>query len=226
MSFELVNAFATFQIYINKTLRKLVNNICVIYLDDILIYNENSTKHWWHVRMIFKRLRQFQLFVNLKKCQFDIKKIEFLKFIVFIDEVQMNSKRVRTINEWFKLKIYKEIQVFLNFVNFYKRFIYRYFVIAAPLINLLKNNKKDKKSNFYHWSEKAEQAFQQLRNIFSFAFFFIHFDLEKKIKVKTNASNFVVIDILSQRNDDDHWRSIMFWSRKLISIKQNYETHD
>ena len=49
--------------------------------------------------MIFKRLRQFQLFVNLKKCQFDIKKIEFLKFIIFIDEIRMNSKRMRTINE-------------------------------------------------------------------------------------------------------------------------------
>ena len=87
MSFELANASAIFQIYINKALKRLVNNICVIYLNDILIYSENSTKHWRHVRMIFKRLRQFQLFVNLKKCQFNIKKVEFLKFIVFIDEV-------------------------------------------------------------------------------------------------------------------------------------------
>ena len=160
--------------------------------------------------MIFKRLRQFQLFVNLKKCQFDIKKIEFLKFIVFIDEVRMNSKRMRTINEWFKSKIYKKVQIFLSFVNFYKRFIYRYFVIAAPLINLLKNNKKNKKSDFYHWSEKAKQTFQQLQSIFLFTFFLIHFNFKKKIKMKTNASNFVVIDILNQRNDDDHWRSITF----------------
>ena len=150
MSFEFVNAFATFQIYINKTLKEFVNNICIIYLNDILIYNENLTKHWWYVQMIFKRLRQFQLSVNLKKCQFDIKKIEFLKFIIFIDEVRMNLKRVRTIKEWFKSKIYKKVQVFLNFVNFYKRFIYRYFVIATSLTDLLKNNKKNKKSNFYY----------------------------------------------------------------------------
>ena len=49
MSFELINAFAIFQIYINKTLRKFVNNIYVIYLNDILIYNKNSAKHWRHV---------------------------------------------------------------------------------------------------------------------------------------------------------------------------------
>ena len=226
MSFELVNAFATFQIYINKTLRKLVNNICVIYLNDILIYNEHSTKYWWHVQMILKRLRQFQLFINLKKCQFDIKKIKFLKFIIFIDEIWMNSKRMRTINEWFKSKIYKKVSVFLNFVNFYKRFIYRYFVIAASFTDLLKNSKKNKKLNSYHWNEEAKQTFQQFRNIFSFVLFLIHFDFEKKIKMKTNASNFVVINILSQRDDVDDWRSITFWSRKLISTKQNYETHD
>ena len=49
--------------------------------------------------MIFKRLRQFQLFVNLKKYQFNIKKVEFLKFVVFINEVRMNSKQMQTINE-------------------------------------------------------------------------------------------------------------------------------
>ena len=131
-------------------MRKLVNNICVIYLNDILIYNKNSTKYWRYIWIIFKRLRQFQLFVNLKKCQFDIKKIEFLKFIVFIDEVQMNLKRMRTINKWFKSKTYKKVQIFLNFVNFYKHFIYHYFVIAASFTDLLKDSKKNKKSSFDH----------------------------------------------------------------------------
>ena len=154
--------------------------------------------------MIFKRLRQFQLFVNLKKCQFNIKKIKFLEFIIFINEVRMNSKRMRTINEWFKSKIYKKVQVFLDFVNFYKRFIYHYFAIAASFIDLLKSSKKNKKLSSYHWGEETKQTFQQLRNIFSFASLFIHFDFKKKIKMKTNASNFVVIDILSQRNDDDY----------------------
>ena len=150
MSFELVNAFATFQIYINKTLKKLVNNICVIYLNDIFIYNNDSTKHWQYVRIIFKRLRQFRLYVNLKKCQFDTRTIKFLKFIVFTEKVQMNSKRMRTIKKWFKSKIYKEVQVFLNFVNFYRRFIFCYFAIVAFFIDLLKDSKKNKKSSLYY----------------------------------------------------------------------------
>ena len=49
MLFELTNAPIIFQIYINKILRRLINVICVIYLNDILIFNEDSTKHWLHV---------------------------------------------------------------------------------------------------------------------------------------------------------------------------------
>ena len=138
----------------------------------------------------------------------------------------MNSKRMRTIKKWFKSKIYKEVQVFLNFVNFYRRFIFRYFAIAAFFTDLLKNNKKNKKSNFYYWSKETKQTFQQLRDIFSFALLFIHFDFKKKIKMKTNALNFAVTDILNQQDEDDHWRSMTFWSRKMISTEQNYETHD
>ena len=48
----------------------------------------------------------------------------------------------------------------------------------------------------------------------------------KKIRVKTNVSNFAIIEILSQSNEERYWRSMTFWSRKMISTKQHYETHD
>ena len=57
---------------------------------------------------------------------------------------------MQMIKKWFKSKIYKEVQVFLNFVNFYRRFIFCYFAIAAFFTNLLKNSKKNKKSDFYY----------------------------------------------------------------------------
>ena len=55
--FELINVSTIFLIYINKTLRKFVDMICVIYLNDILIYNNDSTQHWRHVRFVLKRLK-------------------------------------------------------------------------------------------------------------------------------------------------------------------------
>ena len=83
MSFELTNVSIIFQIYINKVLKRLINVICVIYLNDILIFNENSTKHRLHVQRILKRLKNYELYINLKKCEFDIDEIDFLNFIIF-----------------------------------------------------------------------------------------------------------------------------------------------
>ena len=149
MFFELANAFAIFQIYINKILKKLINIFCVIYLNDILIYSSNSTKHWRYMRLIFERLKQYQLYINLKKCEFVITKIEFLNFIVFIKNVQINSKKIRIIQKWSLSKNYREFQIFLRFVNYYKRFIKNYFKLFVFFIDLLKKNKNDKKFEFF-----------------------------------------------------------------------------
>ena len=75
--------------------------------------------------------------------------MKFLSFIVFTKDVRMNSKRIKIILKWLKLKIYKETQVFLEFVNFYRRFVYRYSNIAAVLTDLLKDSKKNKKLRLF-----------------------------------------------------------------------------
>ena len=82
MPFGLTNSLATFQAYINKALSRLVDVVCVVYLDDILIYSENLEDYRQHVREVFERLRRFSLYVNLKKYLFFQTEIKFLGFIV------------------------------------------------------------------------------------------------------------------------------------------------
>ena len=130
------------------------------------------------------------------------------------------------IKEWFKSKIYREVQIFLGFVNFYKRFIYCYFKITAPLTSLLKGNENKKKKNSLKWPNEVEQTFRQFRNIFMSISFFTHYDFLKRNRVETDISNFTVASILSQQNENDNWRSMTFWSRKMISAEQNYEIYD
>ncbi len=226
MPFGLANAPATFQAYINRALVGLVDVTCVVYLDDILIYSAEPADHWRHVKQVLERLRQFQLYANLKKCQFRTERVEFLGFIVSTDSVSMDQERVATIKSWPPPKSYRDVQVFLGFANFYRRFIYGYSTIAAPLTNLLKGSKNGKKSGPLEWTSDAEAAFQQLRETFSRAPFLSHYDPSKKIRLETDASNFGLGAILSQQDSEGHWRPIAFWSRKLIPAEQNYETHD
>ncbi len=99
MLFRLTNAFATFQIYINKTLRELINITCVIYINNIFVYNNNLTKHQCYIRQVLKRLRKYSLYINLKKCKFNTIKIKFLDFIIFLKDIQINLKKIKTIKK-------------------------------------------------------------------------------------------------------------------------------
>ena len=191
-----------------------------------MIFNKDSTKHRRHMQQVLERFKDFELYVNLKKCEFDTKKIEFLNFIISTKRIRMNRKRIQIIKKWSKPKTYREVQIFLRFVNFYKRFIYCYFKITAPLTSLLKNSENEKKKDSLKWPNEAEQTFRQLRDIFISTPLFTHYDLLKKNRMETDASNFAVANILNQQNRNDNWRSMTFWSRKMISAEQNYEIYD
>ena len=143
MPFGLTNAPATFQAYINKALGGLVDSICVVYLDDILIYSDSRESHVRHVREVLARLRRFSLYANLDKCKFFTSEVDFLGFIVGKDGVRMDPERVEAIANWPTPKNVHDVQVFLGFVSFYRRFIEGYSHIARPLTDLLKSSGED-----------------------------------------------------------------------------------
>lgn len=66
----LTNSGATFQRMMNKVLSDLIGEICLVYLDDIIIYSNSEKDHLEHVRRVLKRLKEFNLKIKLKKCKF------------------------------------------------------------------------------------------------------------------------------------------------------------
>jgi hypothetical protein len=92
MPMGLTNAPATFQSYINNTLRGYVDDFCVVYLDDILIYLQSKEEHIQHLKKIMEYLRQSELYANPKKCSFFQDEIEFLGYLVNADGVWMDPK--------------------------------------------------------------------------------------------------------------------------------------
>ena len=97
MLFDFCNAFETFQFYINKILRDYLNDFCIIYLNDILIYNNNKKKHTIYVRKIFDKLYVVDLYLNINKYEFYVNKIKYLKFIIIIKDVKINLKKIDAI---------------------------------------------------------------------------------------------------------------------------------
>ena len=139
MPFGLSNALATFQGYVNKILAEKLDIFIVVYLDDILIYTEDSGQPYVEaVRWVLDQLRKHSLFVHLKKYRFYQDEVRFLGYVVSSKGINMEAKRIEVIKDWPELKSVRNIQVFLGFANFYRRFIQGFSRIAAPLTSMLK----------------------------------------------------------------------------------------
>jgi RNase H-like domain found in reverse transcriptase/Reverse transcriptase (RNA-dependent DNA polymerase) len=231
MPFGLANAPATFQAYINTALAGLLDRFVVVYLDDILIYSKNIEEHHDHVRQVLTRLRKNNLFCKLSKCEFDVPEVEFLGFIVGIEGVRADPERIRSIVEWPEPESFYNVQAFLGFANFYRRFIHRYSHVTIGLTELLKGMEKGRKSGPFEMTTAARESFKTLKTAFTTTPVLVHFDPSKKIRVETDASKFAIAGTISQQTDagdgtKKHWHPVAFWSRKLTGAERNYSTHD
>lgn len=226
MPFGLTNAPATFQSYIHSALYGLLDVICIVYLDDILIFSKTREEHTKHVCQVLQRLQSAELYANPKKCVFYQKQVEFLGYVISVDGVSMDPRRVQAIRDWKLPESYHDIQVFLGFCNFYRRFIPRYSMIACPLTNLLKGSVKGKKPGKVELNPSEIRAFRQLITAFQAATLLCHFDPAKFIRVETDASNIGMAGILSQPGPGGQWHPVAFWSRKFSGAELNYGTPD
>jgi hypothetical protein len=114
-----------------------------------------------------------------------------------------------------------EVQQFLGFANFYRCFIQDYSMIARPLTELTKSNGKD-----WVWTHEAEQAFITLKQRFTTAPVLAHFDPTRPVIVETDASDFALGAVLSQRGCENRLHPVAFHSRKFSPAEINYEIYD
>lgn len=222
MPFGLTNAPATFQSYINRTLAGLLDDVCVVYLDDILIYthSEDIAEHWTAVRRVLAALSNASLYVNLKKCSFATQSVSFLGFVVTTEGIKVDPSKTKTIDEWPEPTTLKELQGFLGFANFYRRFIARYSHEVGPMTETTKGDKP------WVWTPAARKAFERIKAMFTNTPILRHFDPALPVRLDTDASDFAIAAILSQLFEDGKWHPVAFMSQKLTDTERRYEVYD
>jgi len=116
-------------------------DICVIiYLDDMLIYLNNMSKHHWHVKEVLKCLCKTGLYAKAEKCKFHSESVEYLEYILSLSGLIMSNNKIKIIQDWLEPIKVKDIQSFLGFTNFYCWFIFNYLDIVISLIYLIQKN--------------------------------------------------------------------------------------
>ncbi|KAI3358251.1 hypothetical protein L3Q82_003249 [Scortum barcoo] len=211
---------AVFQALVNDVLRDMLNKFVFVYLDDILIFSRNKEEHVHHVQAVLQRLLENSLFVKAEKCEFHASSVSFLGFIVGRGSLQMDPAKVSAVASWPTPSSRKQLQRFLGFANFYRRFIRGYSTVAAPLTALTSSKVT------FQWSvSAANEAFNTLKTRFTSAPILIMPDPERQFVLEVDASGRGSGgSAFKQRSSEDQkLHPCAFFSKRLSPVERNYD---
>lgn len=131
----------------------------------------------------------------------------------------MDPRKIKAVREWPQPQNLKDVQSFLGFANFYRRFLDIFFKICAPLTAFSKGQS-------FTWSDAYRAAFEKLKLAFTTSPVLAHFEPEKPIILETDASDFVSAGVLSQYSADGTLLlPVAFFSKKHSAAECNYEIY-
>jgi hypothetical protein len=202
----------------NEFFKKQLGNYVLCYLDDVIVYSEDESQHWNHVREVLSILQANNLFCAEEKCHFGKRSINYLGYVISAKGIRMDPKKVSAILDWPFPTSVKELQVFLRFTNFYQRLITNYAALTSPLCKLLQRDTS--------FPDFPVESFSRVKSAFANPAFLAHPNENKPFIVETDASDFAIGGILSQYDENNVPCPVAFYSRQMIPAERNYEVYD
>jgi len=178
------------------------------------------SEHHRHVKEVLKRLRKAGLYAKAKKCEFHSELVEYLGYILSPSGLTMSDDKIKIIQDWLEPKKVKDIQSFLGFTNFYRRFIFNYSDIVIPLTCLTW------KDIPWKFDFSCQDAFNSLKKAFTSAPILTHWIPDAQLIVETDTSDYALTAILSIVNEDNEVHPVAFHSHTFTAVELNYDTHD
>jgi len=205
-------------------LRAYLDDFCTAFLDDIFIYSNTLKEHKEQVYEVLKDLSQAGLYLKPEKCHFHKQEVKYLGFIITTKGIRMDPEKVSCILGWETPKNVRDVQCFLGFANFYRRFIKDYSKVVMLLTRMTK--KEGGKYVPFVWGPEQQAAFDLLKKAFTSAPILRHFDYDREIIVETDASDYVSAGIISQYDNEGILHPVTFYSKKHSPAECNYEIYD
>lgn len=220
--FGLCNAAQTQQRLINEVLQGLP--FVFSYIDDIAIASENIEEHREHLKIVFQRLRDYGLSINVSKCVFGKSEVKFLGHQITVDGIQPLPEKVKVIQDYNQPTTAAELKRFLAMINFYRRFIPHAVESQMILTSLIKGNKKNDQTPLI-WDVVSIAAFQRCKEDLVNSTLLFHPEANASLFLFVDASDTAVGAALNQ-----FVKRVMqplgFYSKKFTKTKQRYSTYD
>ncbi|GKC99597.1 putative reverse transcriptase domain-containing protein, partial [Tanacetum coccineum] len=214
MPFGLTNTPAVFMDLMNWVCKPYLDKFVIVFIDDILIYSKNKKEHAEHLKLILEFLKE-QLYAKFSKCEFWIPKVQFLSHVIDSQGIHVDPAKIESIKDWASPKSATEIRQFLGLAGYYRRFIEGFSKIAKPMTKLTQKKIK------FEWSDKAEAAFQLIKQKLCSAPILALPEGNEDFIAYCDASIKGLGAVLMQRE-----KVIAYASRQLKIHEKNYTTHD
>ena len=222
----LCNSPATYQRLMEECLGDLNMKICIIYLDDIIIFAKTFEEHMERLEIVLQRLRECRLKLAAEKCEFLKKKVKYVGYIVSEDGISTDPDKVEKILDWPRPTNPDEVRQFIGFAGFYRRFIKDFSKIIQPLSELMppsskKKSRRPKAPDNWIWKWDHEYAFNKLKDCMTSAPVLGYANQEDPFTLHIDASSHGLGAILYQKQEGK-LRVISYASRSLNRAEKNY----
>ncbi|KAE8983069.1 hypothetical protein PR001_g23554 [Phytophthora rubi] len=185
----------------------------IVYLDDILIFSENEKDHLEHLRIVFKRLREYEVTLNASKCHILRDSVDYLGFTLTPNGIQPQAKEVEAIQQIAEPRNKKELRRLLGMISYYREMVPNKSALTA------KPNRLTSKNVPFVWTPEAAAAFQNIKTALAHNVWLAFPDYSRTFHVFAHASGRQIGGVIVQGK-----RIIACFSRSLTDTQRKYST--
>jgi len=215
MPFGLCNAGATFQRLMDIVMSGLTYDICLTYLDDVIVFGSTIQEQFSRLRQVLERLQKAGLKLKPSKCSLLVKSVSFLGHTVSEGAIGVDYEKIRHVVEWPVPRTLRETRGFLGLCGYYRRFVKDFGRIAAPLHALSEKNRR------FSWTEECQTAFETLKQALTSPPVLSMPNQDDKFVLDCDASQCAIGAVLSQIQDGVE-KPVAYASKKLSKSERNY----
>ena len=220
MPFGLKNASSVYQRAIMKALGDLAYSFVVVYIDDVLILSSTVEEGIERLRLVLDVLTKAGFSLNLSKCSFLKRRIEYLGFVIEDGYVQPNPGKIEALTKLPPPSSVSQLRQFIGLASYFRQFVRDFSKTMAPLFKLTSSKKKS-----LDWQPAHEDIRQKIIAQLTSEPILMIFNPDLPIEVHTDASADGYGAILLQKVDDKQ-HVVSYYSRRTSAAESRYHSHE
>lgn len=221
MPFGLVNAPAVFQHMINKALGRDRYDLAIPYMDDILSPASSINEGLIKLRKIFVSLRNAKLTLNINKCYFFKKKLDYLGYEVSNEGLRPGARKIEAVSVFPTPTNVHQVRQFVGLASFFRRFIPGFATVVKPLTKLTKSDVP------WMWEQEQISAFENIKSKLVERPILALYNPTYLTEVHCDASKLGVGGMLLQRPDDNSpMKPVAYFSKQTTREEEHLHFYE